>query len=297
MTRLSLFLACLVFTVPFVHADELLKKRFIEEYPHAVERLRLVSVVGSGTIRERSSPWNDVTFYFDDKRTRFHRNLTGWEQAPAQVLAKGTVRTPKLSAVVDNPNSPTAHLAALNEPLKAELEINLNLFRHLLSSYCIDGKCLADEITAKRALVVNVMRSEHNSDWIAAKITLLSEDGLPTNAEGLVHFSPAEDWAIRQMRVTVGEPYNFSFSSKNTCREVPGIGFVVDSHTRTEDGAFHSEFKLAEIRSEELSDDLFTLAALGISDESLMNVRLLIVSLGVAILAAASTYIARRRAR
>jgi len=268
--------------------DQGLRDKFLREYPEAVKKFEdaLDHFHATGRFRQATKSNNDpiwvyVEVWKNGDCLRFNRRYDPEEvrQAKGQKASNVTIlRTPELSARVHEPNTSSAVLDILSPVphLKIDIQVDLFLWRFFKATYCLDGHSVLNGIQQGEWVLTNIAPDSMHEGWVKADF-FLRGDKMRTpsgmrppsgknapNARTTIRFAPQENWAIRQLFLTV-EPFK---SSSNVfideVIQLKGGAYIAKKYRCPEYNNIEFELEAFEETVTPMSE--FTLTALGLPE-------------------------------
>lgn len=205
--------------------DQRLRDVFFHEYPEAVRKFQdaLNHFHATGRFRHVTSRDNDPRWVYievwkNGDLLRFNRrsDSSGAQRVKGQKVSNITIlRTPDLSASVHEPATSSVVLDLLSQTRtpKIDTQVTLFLMRFFKATYCLDGYSVLNGVQQREWVLTSIASDPTQDGRVKAVFSIRDEKSRSPsreNARATIKFSPRENWAIRELFLTVGEPYNFS---------------------------------------------------------------------------------------
>lgn len=196
--------------------------------------------------------------------------------------------------MVNDPNTSFVSAEYLGATESRAMKSRLTIFgwRFLKATYCYDGESVLGHFEGKESsswAVTAVRASQLHQGWVEVHYNSNIEDPeqpeMSASGTGTVVFSPADDWAVRELRFATGAPYNLQGHLEiPELLRLPAGGILAKALTLVfyrpigSSGQEHNaddeswsekiEYELVEADQSATPASEFTLAALGIGSRS-----------------------------
>lgn len=252
---------------------------FFREYPDAAKGLMdgLRNVQGTGQFRHLRSlgadaDWLDFSFMADHDKVRFQiRDGDGRETC--------VLITPELAAKVMRVGEQDAWLESKgtepDEKLKLLMATRWNRFAG--ATYSVDSWPILEKIEDRTFVAENVTLHGTNPDWVILEASFSEADPDPaftSHGRVTVTFDRQQQWAVREFTIRSEAPYNFESRGIVEVQTIEGLGtyprsLSIKSYDLSDPTTVQEEIDCEFTHIERFSpgsEDVFTLAALGIQD-------------------------------
>lgn len=317
----AIFLIADTVTAQGAKLDQRLRDVFFHEYPEAVRKFEdaLDHFHATGRFRHVTSRNNDPRWVYievwkNGDCLRFNRRYDsrGVQQVKGQKVSNITIlRTPELSARVHEPatNSVVLDLFSQTRTPKIDTQVDLFLMRFFKATYCLDDYSVMNGVQQKEWVLTGIASDPMQDGRIKADFSIRdgkSRSPSKENARATINFAPRENWTIRELFLTVGEPYNFSANVFiDDVIKLKEGAYIAKEYRCTTTGSTieNIKFELETFEETVPPASEFTLTALGLPEPigvkpppSRTWLWLLVAALAAAALAVFFTWLKRRHA-